>query len=174
STKQWMQSRHDRLDAEIQWLQARGRKETSSLDAVDVAVPLEFLESKEFARAKFEASAADSKHLAEARLEAVQDAYPRRYYEFLAGRGTIDLMLQASQTWLRDELALSADNGKRIAALEREWESSWVTHRVNKARYEAGRISIQELLQSRYNLLLAQIRVLQAGAEKTRSPSLQG
>jgi len=172
--KEWMQSKHDRLVAELQWLQAHGKKEISSLGTVDVAVPADFLESKEFARAKFIASTADPKDLAEARLEAGQLAYVGRYYEFLAGRGTLDVMLETSQTWLQDELALSADNNQRIAALEREWESSWVTDRVDEARYKAGRIAIQDFLQSRYNLLLGQIRLIQAAVGKMKSPSLKG
>ena len=172
--KEWMQSKEQRLDAEIQWLQSRGKEASSPLVAVDVAVPLDFLESKEFARAKLEASLADPKVLAEPKLEAGQFAYIGRYYEFLAGRGTLDVMLKASQAWLQDELALSADNNQRIAALEREWESAWMTDWANDVRYQAGRIPIQDLLQSRYNRLLAQIRLIQAAAGMKTSFPLQG
>jgi len=172
--KEWMQSKDHSLDAEIQWLQSRGKKASSPLAAVDVAVPMDFLESKEFARAKFEASLADPKVLAEPKLEAGQFAYIGRYYEFLAGRGTLDVMLKTSQAWLQDELALSADNNQRIAALEREWESAWMTDWANDVRYQAGRILIQDLLQSRYNRLLAQIRLIQATAGMMSSVPLQG
>ncbi|HLN27397.1 MAG TPA: hypothetical protein VK395_06610 [Gemmataceae bacterium] len=172
--KDWMQSKRDRIDAEIQWLQALGKKEFSSVEAVDVAVPLDFLESKELAREKFETSSANSNVLGRARLEAARVSYIGRYYEFLAGRATLAVMLETSRTWLEDELALSTDNDKRIIALEREWESSWITDRADELRYQAGRIRIQDFLQSRYYLLLAQIRLIQAAAGTKTSVPLQG
>src|SRR5262249_26791008 len=120
------------------------------------------LHTQDLARAKAAALRADPRELAQARRDAAQGWDAGRVKEFLAGRGTLDILLEASQSWLESDLALSERDADRVAARARHWQQAWLIEAVNRARYEAARIAVQDLMQPRYVRLEAELNLVQA------------
>jgi hypothetical protein len=144
----------------------RGKAPAVAFD--DDELTINPLNAREWARAKFAAVRANPKELAKARLAAAQDCCRARVQEFLAGRGTLDLLLEAQQLLLHAELAVSTSDAQRVAAYERYWEATLTVEMMNKARFEAHRISIQDYAQTRYERLDAELQWLQARARLNR------
>jgi hypothetical protein len=122
--------------------------------------------AKELARAKFEAQHADVRELSRAKHAAARGDADGRFREFLAGRGTLDLVLGALQRQRQAELALAVRDADRVAAVERYWKLVWTIDVINGARYEAGRIAITDFLQARYARLEATLALLQTAAPR--------
>src|SRR5207248_1516427 len=125
--KEYMEARYDRLTAEIELARARSGKEkplplagtTPSLlgeGAIGV-VPARLL-----AGAKLEANRADVGELMRSRLQAAEIAIRSRVLECLAGRCSLDRVLEGSLHWLHAELAVRDDPAHRLSAYERHWE----------------------------------------------------
>jgi RNA polymerase sigma factor (sigma-70 family) len=95
------------------------------------------------------------KALLKEQLEAAQTETDARWKEFLAGRGTLDIAMHASQRLLQAEMELSHSKADFIAALEAHLQRMKDVETVNQARFDAGRIPLQDLAQSRFNRVRA-------------------
>jgi outer membrane protein TolC len=100
--------------------------------------------------------------LAKAKLEAARGEYEARFIQFVAGRGTLDFLLDTSRRLLDSERAVTTKEADLVAAFERHWIVTKQIEEVNKSRYDAGRISIEDLLQSTYFRLQAEIWLVEA------------
>jgi hypothetical protein len=139
------------------------RAQFSDDERIDLTTPA--VESKLFAKWKFEASAANPRELAKARLEAAREELDARFKEFLAGRGTHDFLEQVAQRALQAELEVAEPPAAVVAAHERHWIYTKEIENIDRARYEAGRIPIQDYAQGKYYRLDAELRWVQAKAK---------
>jgi hypothetical protein len=89
-----------------------------------------------------------------------------RWAEFLAGRGTLDIVCSCSKRLLRSEMAICTNKADRILALETNLQFAQAMERVNQARWDAGRIPTQDLKQTVYLALDAEIALEEAKAGK--------
>jgi hypothetical protein len=164
----YLEGKYARLDAEVRWAEARARLGKSARSELGVRVPwmLAYLPPeafdtdqhlRELARAKREALRADPRDLARERLAAARGAYQPRWEEFLAGRGTLDILLRDSERWLASELALSPNPSQRAAAWERQWTRLRLVEAINEGRYQKGRLPIADRMKSRCLRLDAEI-----------------
>jgi hypothetical protein len=120
------------------------------------------LESRDLARAQFEAVSTDPKALAHAKLDTARIAFEARVKEFLQGRGTLDFVLEASVRGIESELAQSDNLADRLAALERNWTQKKIGEIIAQERFESGRIPVQEYAGTVYERLKAEIRLIDA------------
>jgi hypothetical protein len=123
------------------------------------------VDAKNLAKNKREAYLARHKDLIRAQLDAAHEELDARMKEFLAGRGTLDILHGSLRRVLNAEQALSTHRDDRIATLERSWKIAWNIERLNFKRHEAFRISIQDYIQSKQTLLEAEIRLLQTAGQ---------
>jgi RNA polymerase sigma factor (sigma-70 family) len=105
------------------------------------------------------------KSLLKERYEAASEVVDARFREFLAGRGTLDILIQSSHRLFDAERELSAKKADQIAAAEKRLRLLKAVEEVNKGRYDDGRISIQDYAQSKYNRLEAEIWLERAKAK---------
>jgi hypothetical protein len=103
--------------------------------------------------------------LLQARLEAANTEVDARHKEFQAGRGTLDIFLEACLRRLvaRQELARGPDD--HAAALEEHLKLMRDVHRMNAARFRAERVAITDFKYTEYALLEAEIWLEQAKAK---------
>lgn len=73
------------------------------------------------------------------------------------GRGIQDVLLDTSRRRLDAELAVLDNPAERAAPWERYWTRSQSTELINEARFQAGRVPIADMMQSRYVRLDAEI-----------------
>jgi RNA polymerase sigma factor (sigma-70 family) len=99
------------------------------------------------------------------RVEAAKMEVWGRNQEFLAGRGTLDILIGASRRLLVAEQELSANRAEEIAALERHFKLMKQVQEVNDERFRAGRIPMQDWKESEYYLLDAEIQLERAKAK---------
>src|SRR5262249_34685835 len=102
-------------------------------------------------------SRADVRELARSRLEVAEVAIRSRVLECLAGRCSLDLVLEGSLRWLHAELAVRDDAAHRLAAYEWHWELVYLIDEMELTRYEAGRVPIQDRQQAHYFRLQAEL-----------------
>jgi hypothetical protein len=107
---------------------------------------LSVVDAKELARARV--NLGDIKDLARAKVRDIHFVGESRFKEFFAGRGTLDFLIASHYRALESELAVAASGAERVAACERLWEVAYAIEQVNQARYVAGRIPIQDNMQS--------------------------
>jgi hypothetical protein len=114
-----------------------------------------------FARAKFEASRADVAALRRRMIDTARIQWESRFKLYVAGSkdSTLDIALEAAGQLRDAELAVCRDKSGRIAVLERFWEQAMMSERVDQARFERGRIVVQDLAQARYDRLSAEIQL---------------
>jgi hypothetical protein len=117
---------------------------------------------REFARAKFEATSTDAKTLALEKFYAANVALGGRFKEFLAGRGSLDFLLDTSLHLMESELALRDDKASHVAAIERHWLQCKLAEDIDWERYVARRIPIQDCAWSMYERLKAELRLIEA------------
>jgi RNA polymerase sigma factor (sigma-70 family) len=89
--------------------------------------------------------------------EAALTEYRARLEEFFAGRGTLDILFGASFRLLEAERALSDKKADQAAALENHWKRMKVLEDVNQARFDAGRVPIGDISQSKFYRIQAEI-----------------
>jgi hypothetical protein len=118
--------------------------------------------NKALARARFAAEKATADELLRQSYEAAQEMYEARLKEFLAARGTADILLEASALVSEAKHALTGTEADRRAALERRWQACTEAEELNRLRYESGRIPDYEYMQARHARLDAEIRLIQA------------
>jgi RNA polymerase sigma factor (sigma-70 family) len=95
--------------------------------------------------------------LYKALLEAARTEMDARRKEFEAGRGTLDIMLGASRRLLQAEVESSQKRPDQIAAYEAHLKRMKEAEELNQARFNAGRIMVQDLAQSTYYRVEAEI-----------------
>jgi RNA polymerase sigma factor (sigma-70 family) len=105
------------------------------------------------------------KALLKERYDAALTESGARLKEFYAGRGTLDICLGASLRLLEAERELSTRREDQIAALENHRKRMAAIEELNQARYDAGRIPIQDLSQSKYYRIQAEIWIERFRAE---------
>src|SRR5262249_15130983 len=91
-------------------------------------------------------------------------AYDSRRKEFLAGRGTLDILLRHTHYVKQAELAALGKDADVTAIAEQQWERVWEIARHLEPRYHAGRIAMQDLMQAKYEECEAEIELVQARA----------
>ena len=171
--KEYFQIKGNRLEAEIWLIEAKARPESDPTPGglrwavlAEPEHPLEpGMEVKDFARARFHAGESSIRDLASERHEAALVTLSSREREFLAGRGTLEFLQEVALTLLEAELALGGPPADRLGALERYWELVKRNEEINRERFEAGRIPIQDVADSKYQRIVAEIRLKQAQAE---------
>jgi hypothetical protein len=166
----FLQSTHSRADAELQWLRAR-----SSLRGAEAAAGPSWgtVESrrsdptiKALARAKFMAIRSDAAGLMRTRYEAVRREYQERIKQYFDGQGTLDILLESSQNLVAAELEMCDSHATRLLALEGSRRRSIPIEAVNRRRYEARKIAVQDLWEATYFQVDAHLRLLQERARK--------
>ncbi len=163
-------ARYALLQAEIALLRAgqimrpnRVNRVGSIVNNPDLA---KILDAKALARARTEVGRTDLNDLLRLRLEAARDGYRLRMGEYLEGKTVLDSLLDWLPRMLDSELALAANQTAREAAHVRHWKRSWQIEAVNLRKFEAGKATIVESMQSRYARLDAEL--LWAQARQTR------
>jgi hypothetical protein len=120
------------------------------------------LDAKALAKAKLALASTKLADLKKAKLEVARGAHDARYKEFMAGRGTLDFMFDASLRLLDSERAVTDKVADVEAACERHWIFTKRVEEVNKDRFEAGRIPIHDYLEAQYYRLQAEIWLVEA------------
>src|SRR5262249_44683795 len=100
------------------------------------------------ARPRFAVEHADRGGLARERAEAARTVVRARFQEYLAGRGTTDLLLEAIERVVEAEVAAKGEAG-RGAALEVAWRQLCLIEMVQRSRHEAGRVGTADYLDAR-------------------------
>src|SRR5262249_30659734 len=124
------------------------------------------------ARAKWKDSLATPAELATAMVHAAHGIYQALFQEYEAGRGTLDSLLKASIRVLHSERALHGKEVDQGLSRERAWIRSRVISDVNKARYEAGRMSFKDWAEARYFCLQAEIALAEVSGPKEKPQAL--
>jgi hypothetical protein len=106
------------------------------------------------------------KVLLKERYEAALTECGTRWKEFLAGRGTMDIMLEAFRNLRDAERELSPRKADQVAVLEAYWKRTKRIEEINNARYQAGRIPVSDWAQARYVRADAEIQLERAKAGK--------
>jgi hypothetical protein len=128
---------------------------------------LEEQDIRELAQAKLRAVNTPIIELLKAKRDATRIDFAERFQEFLCGRGTLDFLFRSVLSFLDAERDVVGDTPAAQAAYyEAYWLYTRETERIDKARYDAGRIPIQDYMQSRYFLLDAQIGLLRTPARE--------
>jgi hypothetical protein len=102
------------------------------------------------------------KELLTARRDTARQEVEGRFQEFQAGRGTLELILEAVRRLEKAELQLTDDPKQQFAAYDRSYQLLLILEKVNQMRFEAGRIPVTDLMQSKYARLDAEIDRLRA------------
>jgi hypothetical protein len=89
------------------------------------------------------------KRLFKARGEAAEAEVTMRRQEYLNGRGTLDILLEANRHWLEAVQDMGGEPAHRVAALEAYRRRLAEIEKLNQERYDAGRIATQDLAQTR-------------------------
>ncbi len=91
---------------------------------------------------------------------AVEEA-KARYNEFLAGRGNQDKLLAVFQRLEGSGMKVNLTGADRIAFRQRYLEMMRDVEKITKAKYDAGKVPISEMLHARYLVQDAEIQLLQ-------------
>ncbi len=105
------------------------------------------------------------KALLKAKVEVAETVVKARMQEFLAGRGTLSVLLEFSRKWLDAELERAETKEEKLAALKTHLERMQEVEKVNKERYDAGRVSIAELASAQYERIDAELMLARAKAK---------
>ena len=100
------------------------------------------------------------KELYKARQEAAKQNAAGRMEEFVAGRGTLDILLEAQVLLLRAELALAEKKEDRIKAHERNLAEMTEIKKIQQGRFDTGRLARMDLSQAEFFRLEAEIELL--------------
>jgi hypothetical protein len=99
------------------------------------------------------------------RLEAAKTVVSRRWKELYVGRGTLDIYLNSSRRLLEAELDLSSSKADHVAAWDTHRQRMQAVYEMNQERYNAGRLSLQDLEDSHYYCIDAEIGLERAKAQ---------
>jgi RNA polymerase sigma factor (sigma-70 family) len=98
--------------------------------------------------------------------EAAHTESEARWNEFLAGRGTLDIFQGACRRLLQAEFDLSDKKTDRLAAMDAQLLRTQLVEAVNKQRFDAGRINIQDYAVARFQRIRAEIMLERAKASR--------
>jgi hypothetical protein len=102
------------------------------------------------------------KELSKSRRDAALAEVAARFDEFRAGLGALALLTDAIHRLRDAEVQLSDDPQSQYAACDRAYQLFKIIEAINEARFQAGRIAVQDLAQARYHRLAAEIERLRA------------
>jgi outer membrane protein TolC len=91
------------------------------------------------------------------RVEAAKTEVQARTREFEAGKGILDFLIAASRRLLVAEWELSDKKEDQLAALKAHFDRMKAAEDLNQERFGAGRIAVQDLQQTKYYRLEAEI-----------------
>jgi hypothetical protein len=143
----YAETRRALMEAEQAW------KDKSRLDGSITAWArdLDYATLRQLAQARFQVSQHRPEEIAPTLREAAREEVAARLGDFRAGRGGLhDLLLKACEHAGEAERALSKDPTALAKAWAYEWSRLWLIETVDRARHEAGKISLADLSQSRY------------------------
>jgi len=109
------------------------------------------------------------KSLLQARLDAVTTEVKARFLEYCAGRGTLDILTSGSRRLLDAERDLSTKKADQITAWESHLQRMQQVYLINLDRYNAGRITLQDLKQAEFYRFDAEIGLERAKADLKKS-----
>jgi hypothetical protein len=161
-------------DAEIRLIRSRQNKMGAELPLVGPRLEqedywLSEIDNRELAQAKLRAINTPIETLLKAKRDAARVDVSHRFQDFCAGRGTLDFLLRSVLKFLDAERAIAGDTpASQAAYYEAYWLCAREMDRIDTARYQAGRIPIQDWMQSRYFLLDAKIGLLQTPAKEEK------
>jgi hypothetical protein len=112
--------------------------------------------------------ATESSQLMKERTIAAELEVDARFKEFVAGRGTLDYLLRSSVRLVEAKEAVATTPQERLNARELHWQLTWVMERITQARFEAGKVAVQDLAASREYRLEAEIKWLELRKELER------
>jgi hypothetical protein len=143
-----MQSKAERLGEEIELVRARGR---AGKEKDPQAITTKLLQEK---------------------VKALRTVHDARRKEFEAGRGTLDFLLKATTRVLEAEVQLTDDPKKHLELHEKRLQACREAEKINKERFEAMRIPIQDYAQTQAARAEAEIAWLRARckAAKEKEP----
>ena len=95
-------------------------------------------------------------------FEAANLEVRARWRHYLDGIGTTDLMLASSLRALEAERELSKKTDRQLAALDHHLRRMRNVERINKDRFEAGRIPLHDFAQARFYRAQAELWLEQA------------
>jgi RNA polymerase sigma factor (sigma-70 family) len=98
-------------------------------------------------------------------FEAANVEAHARWKNYVAGVGTLDIYLGGSRRVLEAERLLSEEKSHQIGALERHLKRMQDIEKINQARYDDGRIPLQDLAEPRYYRLQAELWLEQEKAK---------
>jgi hypothetical protein len=110
---------------------------------------VDLLYDKGRARARFEAEQATPEQLARDVAETTRGMALARFQEFISGRGTLDLFLEAMSRAATTNLAFSKSEAETASVQATLWLVALNAEAVNRVRYQAGKISIADYDQTR-------------------------
>jgi hypothetical protein len=111
---------------------------------------------------------AKMKSLLKDRVDAAKTELKARFNEFCTGRGTLDILMGASRRLLEAERDLSTKKADQVAAWETHRRRMKDVYQINMFRFQAGRVAIQDVAQSDYYRLDAEIGLERAKAGAAR------
>ena len=112
---------------------------------------------------------AKMKSLLKDRFDAAKTEVTARGKEYSAGRGMLDIYIGSSRRLLEAELDLSSKKADHVAAWETHLHRMQGVYEINFARYNEGRISVQDLAQADYYRRDAEIGLERAKAQLKKS-----
>ena len=108
------------------------------------------------------------KRLVQERVEVAKKELEARMQQFEAGKGTLDFLIGASKRLVLAELDATDKKPEQISALKTHLERMKKVQDIDQGRYDAGRISIEDLSQSKYYRLEAEIWLERAKMGKVK------
>jgi RNA polymerase sigma factor (sigma-70 family) len=100
--------------------------------------------------------------------DVLKKAVETRQQEYLAGRGTLDILLKMARRLLGAELDLATTAQQRLTAHTAYLELMKEVDKFTEARYDAGRATEADYLQARAARLEAEIGWLKAGGKEKK------
>ncbi len=97
--------------------------------------------------------------LLQERLKIAEKEFEARNREYMAGRGLLSSLHDASRRLLKADLELARNKAARIAARRAEVRRATETAKLLKEQYDAGRLSAVDHLQGEFYRLDAEIEL---------------
>lgn len=105
------------------------------------------------------------------RADVARRVYEARGKEFIAGRGTLKFFLAAGHHLQDARLAVSTSDVERLGYLQEFWQLAWHIDKLNSERYERGRISFKDYMETRFERLAAEVPLAAAWAGRPDPPT---
>jgi len=168
----YSEAQDGRLEAEA-WI-VEGRRQPGKLLPLQGGLQDPFgetddpLETRDVARAKFDAARADLGHPALRRRQVILAGYAVREQRVRGGTDLPERALYSERKLAAVELTLATDRAERFAALERHWARACTIEDLVRERVEAGvkLFTPADFLEARYERLRAELRLAEARAAK--------